>query len=1370
MRDFYASYFSASRVARATFALTLVLGVTAGCESHQAGPENEPAIGTSRSAIVLPVEDAKLGAGPSNNCAVLPSGLLKCWGDNSHFQLGIGPGGNRGDDPGEMGSMLPAVNLGTGLHARSVAVSSFQTCALLGDGTVECWGTNESGALGIDGTDTVGDVPGEMGDQLHRVHLPTGQPVRSLVAGASSFFCVLYEAGDVQCWGRNQFGQLGLGDSVDRGSGADPSVSLEGAGGVSLGSARTAQLIAAGSDHACAILDNGSVKCWGANGGGQLGIGNTDPQGDSLTELGDNLHAVSLGVGRTAVSLVAGRAHTCAKLDNGAVKCWGDNTFGQLGNGEVSGRGASTTPDMGDNLPAVNLGGQVTALTAGADHTCAILDTGVMKCWGKNDAGQLGIESNTSLQRTPVSVSLGALRTVRAAAAGGSHTCARLDDASIKCWGSNAAGETGLGMPFQYGKLANTMGDKLPTVSLQQSMSANASGFHTCQVLQDGSIKCWGQNVYGQLGIDERSNNRGASAAGVGVLLPRVYLGNGRTALQVSTGRAHTCALLDDHSVKCWGANNFGQLGQDNTTSIGTSTDALNTLKNLQPVNLGAGRSAVSISVGGDTSCAVLDNATLKCWGANNNYQLGNNTTVSRGGNPGDMAGLPIIAVGAGMQVRAVSVGNLHVCVLLNNGTVHNGTVKCWGQNQFGQLGIGNFSPYQKVPPVSPVALATGDVVVSVAAGGAHTCALLDTGAIKCWGRNTYGQSGIDGTGVQGFTADPIAAVNLGGAPAIAVDAGSNHTCALLGTGAVRCWGNYEYGAIGPFSRPGSSTPNKAGDEAGDMAALADISLGTGAAAVAIAAQANSTCALLKDGREKCWGYNVYGQLGQGFRNANNAVGYIASEMGDALTAVVLGVDPNLRISCPTRTNDDTYTFSVSGNFGYGVTTLTTNSPEPPGSTGIPAPTVTTTIQLAGQDVIRTVADGQVADGKTKVTVDYGPGVQGISHSEFFNDGTTITGSVNGHAIVPVPVSQAGTSSPYVFQDGTAFPTLTMGSNISTSAAAIADAAAAALTQCGPVAPELVFDPLPPPAPPPVTPGQAVPDFSAPGCNKCTGTCDDLYTACDIQTSNVGSFLEGIGSFFKGIFTGNLPEAAGGFVKIFSAGFSQGHNGCVAAQGACWSVCRSPGQPCCPVGCGAACCNSGTVCVDPQTGLCCPTNYSACPGIETSTCFDPGRAFCLPSGRACVSDTPTCGQGVQAVCCASNICVDNVCHPQANFNFNVRVTATQNGATLCGTGVGFTPAVPGMPNVVTVEYIGLPGKTGRIFVQPTPVADAAGTFDFFDRRFETVSLVSCDTTQLQSQVTVIATDTIGSRFSATFPAAFFCLGSTTAGSFNGGCQ
>jgi len=420
----------------------------------------------------------------------------------------------------------------------------------------------------------------------------------------------------------------------------------------------TAAMIAAGGYHTCALLNIGKVKCWGYNEVGALGLGDVSHRGDEPGEMGDSLPIVNLGTNLTVIALSAGGYHNCAVLDNGQVKCWGYNDLGQLGLGDTANRGDGLS-EMGDALPAVDLGTgrMATAITAGErGHTCSLLDNGQVKCWGNNSAGQLGIGDTTShgaaaseMGDALPAVSLGTGRTVTALSAGGGHTCTILDNGQIRCWGQNSEGELGLGDTANRGDGPGEMGDALPVVDLGTGRTATAvtAGFHqTCALLDNGQIKCWGINDYGQLGLGD-TVNRGEGPGEMGDALPTVDLGTGRAAVAVvaATGNRFTCALLDNGQVKCWGINTAGELGLGDTTTRGSGSGEMGDA--LPAINLGASRTATAVSAGNADVCALLDNGRVKCWGANNFGLLGLGDTTIRGDEPGEMGdALPAVDLG----------------------------------------------------------------------------------------------------------------------------------------------------------------------------------------------------------------------------------------------------------------------------------------------------------------------------------------------------------------------------------------------------------------------------------------------------------------------------------------------------------------------------------------------------------------------------------------------------------------------------------------------------------------------------------------------------------------------------------------------------
>jgi alpha-tubulin suppressor-like RCC1 family protein len=403
--------------------------------------------------------------------------------------------------------------------------------------------------------------------------------------------------------------------------------------------------ITAGSAHTCYMLDNGSVKCWGSNTYGQLGLGNTT---DS-----PNPSVVDLGSGIKAKAIAAGGNHTCAILDNSSIKCWGYNASGQLGLGNTNSLGDAGS-EMGDNLDTVDLGSGITAtaIAAGGNHTCAIIDNSSIKCWGKNSSGQLGLGSTDNLGDGGSemgddldTVDLGSGRTAKGIAAGGNHTCAILDNSAIKCWGLNQNGQLGLGNANNQGDAGSEMGDNLDALDLGTDRIAtaiSAGGSHTCAILNNSSIYCWGRSNEGQMGRGGKAGDTqqvGDATNEMGDRLEVIELGTGRTATAIAAGDHHNCAILDNSSIKCWGANASGQLGLGNTENRGDLDISANSEMgdSLPTLDLGTGRTARGIVAGDNQTCAILDNASIKCWGENTSGQLGLGNTTNQGVNPNQM-------------------------------------------------------------------------------------------------------------------------------------------------------------------------------------------------------------------------------------------------------------------------------------------------------------------------------------------------------------------------------------------------------------------------------------------------------------------------------------------------------------------------------------------------------------------------------------------------------------------------------------------------------------------------------------------------------------------------------------------------------------
>ncbi|WP_129347611.1 RCC1 domain-containing protein [Sorangium cellulosum] len=400
--------------------------------------------------------------------------------------------------------------------------------------------------------------------------------------------------------------------------------------------------LAAGYFHTCVALNTGRIKCWGYNGGGQLGLGDIVSRGGLPGQMGSELPVTDLGADAKVESLALGSGHTCARLTTGAVKCWGTSAAGALGLGPVASLGAAAN-QMGDLLEAVNLGGVAASVAAGAAHTCAIASDAT-RCWGYNEHGQLGLgDKEDRLLAQGPDVSLGGGNVALSLALGETHTCARLNGGAVKCWGANSAGQLGLGDMDFRGDDPDEMGDALPAVDLggEPAQALSAGRFHTCALLTGGRVKCWGHNAYGQLGAGDRFH-RGTDTSHMGEHLDVVDVGAPIT--QLALGEFHTCALLADGRVKCWGRNDLGQLGLGDMLDRGGAPGELGDA--LPPVDLGEGATAQAITAGAQHTCALLTDGRVKCWGRNDFGQLGLGDALPRGHEPGTMGdALPAVSL-----------------------------------------------------------------------------------------------------------------------------------------------------------------------------------------------------------------------------------------------------------------------------------------------------------------------------------------------------------------------------------------------------------------------------------------------------------------------------------------------------------------------------------------------------------------------------------------------------------------------------------------------------------------------------------------------------------------------------------------------------
>jgi alpha-tubulin suppressor-like RCC1 family protein len=712
-----------------------------------------------------------VSGGNDFTCA-LSSSRVFCWGRNEFGQLGDGSASpSLVTTPVQVTGLPPVV---------AVSAGGFHACAIDVASVMWCWGYNKNGELGT-GTTTNSAKPLKV----------SGGHLFSDVSEAgpgSGFTCAIDTSGAVYCWGNNVDGQLGNGTTTER------HVPVK----VSNLQAPAVEIAAGGDANACVLLSVGSVLCWGGNDFGQLGNGTKTPS---------HVPAQVTGLTGGVTAITTGTGHTCAIRSGGALVCWGNNRWGELGDG--------TTKNRLVPMPVSGLASGVQQVSAGGTHTCALINGTaiVVDCWGDSYLGELGngdyaqgrpyptpqavfgLSGNPAGGAEPVQVS-----------AGESHTCAVISTGQVECWGDNTHGEVGDG----------TLGNRgIPTLVIGLStgpQSVTEGGWAGCAQSQTLSASCWGS-------VDGNDFNPHTSATAVTALTGGVA--------QLSAGGVDACALSTTGALRCWGLNSYGEVGDGNKNPQATPQKV---------TGMSSGVLAVS---GGDQfdTCAITTGQHVFCWGFNQDGELGiGNTTDSE------------VPVEVSLRAVQISVGFSHACAVSNNLRAF-----CWGSNDFGELGDGTTN--SSTVPVLVQGLP--GIPMQVAAGGTFdgvtlklddfTCAVVVDGSVYCWGYNAQGQLG-NGTTTNSTT--PVK-VSLPGA-ARAVVTGYDYACALLTTGGVQCWGDNTAGELGNGSSVAfSSSPVSV--------------TGLGFRAITISAETLSTCALLTSPAQvECWGDNGRDELGDG--------------------------------------------------------------------------------------------------------------------------------------------------------------------------------------------------------------------------------------------------------------------------------------------------------------------------------------------------------------------------------------------------------------------------------------------------------------------------------------------------------------------------
>ena len=895
-------------------------------------------VGTDGNGLLSNI--VQIDAGWNHACALTDAGEVVCWGDGRNGRLG----NTTGEGTNYPNQVVTAEGRPlTGIV--QVSAGSRHTCALTIGRNVLCWGDNGHGQLG-DGSGT---------EQSHPVTVVNaqGEALSDIVEISTRgfFTCALTDTGQIWCWGEGDNGELGNNGTSHQNhpvmviSGRDSADALS-----------DIVQISVGGEYACALNDEGKVLCWGKS-GTRLGDGLTRA-GDRPYPV----HVATKANGDTLLTGVAqirtGESHACGVLVEGGIVCWGSNAEGQLGNDDTESMDYSVTVVNGDNSTdslAVNFwqrnyvctGEEISCrwerdsfvspiltdptIYSDTDDTLDIdvhfveegeevslhLDShcaGTPLASGTVGTGESSLSLTTraltakehviyvkvgelcSANRTRYTYTDGVERitgtvfsmdttptlTINDVVAGDTLALHKSDDCSDEAVGQIQASATTA--EIVVNELEN---DGYHTFYLKHNEACydygsfqydlfsytgrigriGAKNAHSCAVTSAGGVSCWGNGGSGRLGNDATGNKNHT----VNVVDADGSSGSLGSIVQVGAGQEHTCAVTSGGGVKCWGKGANGRLGNNATGDTDYPVDVV--------VNTGGDllEEVVYVEGGEKHTCALLSNKKMICWGSNQYGQLGTNCYFDADNSTcGTNIHYPDTYVGQvsyanpSENILQISLGKNHSCALLNKGRLI-----CWGLPNRGQLGITNPAAFEDLPRWVENGDGNGGAlrgVVQVSAGDEHTCALTNEGKVLCWGRADSGQLGNDcdsgGTnncandqGLPAFVVDGNGSSNhLAGI--VQVAAGKSHTCALTNTGEVLCWGDGDNGQLGNDCNNGgvnSCTTDKdhpvsVKDGDGSSTNLSGI--------VRIDVGGNHTCAVTSGGDVKCWGQGASGQLG----------------------------------------------------------------------------------------------------------------------------------------------------------------------------------------------------------------------------------------------------------------------------------------------------------------------------------------------------------------------------------------------------------------------------------------------------------------------------------------------------------------------------
>lgn len=719
-------------------------------------------------------------------------GQILSWGNNTSGSLGLGTSG---------GNFSWPRSVVDGDDFTQVEMNCNSGCGLKAGGTVWCWGDDAFGQLG-NGTVTTTE-------QTEPVKVSNLTDVVQ-ISGGCTHTCALKRDGTVWCWGEGLSGRLGNGDTSDR----DIPTQVANITDVSF--------VAAGRGTSCAIRYNGEGYCWGRGVEGNLGNGaNTDSSipvpianitdGWVKIDISNNLREQSCGITRT-----------------GLAYCWGEETNGSLGNGAT---GSSNVPSLVLNTTGTGTPNHFTDwmdISTTYENACGITGSGMMYCWGNDVKGAIGNGATTTNARTLPTLVASYVDWTKVTV-GTQSVCGIRQNGEVHCWGAEDGTELGNGPvlnTFQTAPSRTPIINALDISALEQSVVAlvdtsvrpvnrqgaldgklSVGNLFVCAINDDGTAWCWGNDTYGQLGNGATTGDKDTPSR----------VSDTGPWMQIGSGTSHSCGIKTDGSLWCWGRDNNGQLGNGAVSADQPS-----------PVAVTSTLPWSKISVRGNISCGIKVDGSAWCWGIGSGGAIGNGggsdvnvpTQVSGGYVWTDIAtedshtfgiqkdgslwfwgaaaagllhgdlypggtNVPIKALDPGPWTRVFRKGQDVGCALKADGSLW-----CWGQQQFGTVGNGVSSAgiiYKPTRVIDP------GPWLDFGSGGTASCGLKIDGSLWCWGTAT---NGVLGNGLTaGAFAYPVP-VNAGNDWA-AISTGNSRSCGIKQDRSIWCWGTDANGALG---------------------------------------------------------------------------------------------------------------------------------------------------------------------------------------------------------------------------------------------------------------------------------------------------------------------------------------------------------------------------------------------------------------------------------------------------------------------------------------------------------------------------------------------------------------------------------------------